>query len=528
MDKDPLRATAARNDLPRRRFLEQAGALGLAVTAGPALWPGEAMAAPRVGGHAVFGSHGAQTTDSFDPAVVPDIFISTARTAVFSTLMEVRPDGVLSPLLAESYESSPDAKQWRFKLRPGVTFHNGKTVTVDDVIATMQLHLNPDTKSPMSTVLASVETLSKDGDTAVFDLSAGSADFPVLLSEYMLSILPSKDGAASWEPAVGSGAYRLETLEPGVKAVLARNPDYFMPERGNFESIDMLAINDKVARVNALRTGEVHAISQVPPNLVSRFKGVQGIALDIRTTGDFYTYDMLMTTAPFQDNNVRLALKHAIDRDEIVAKVLGGFGVVGNDHPLGPYYAFHPSDLPQRSYDPDKAKFHVKQAGLDSLKVSIHTGSNTFPGALDGAVLIAETAKKGGIEIEVVREPDDGYGNDIWGKKPWFASHWTSRAAADPILTAAFAGGQPWNVTGFDNGAFNKLLAEARTVLDNDKRAQMYGEMAAIIRDEGASAIFAHPQAIDAVSDKIQTDGGTTATTSFASRKALEFWSFKA
>ena len=222
-----------------------------------------------------------------------------------------------------------------------------------------------------------------------------------------------------------------------------------------------------------------------------------------------------------------MALKHAIDRDQIVERVLGGYGVVGNDHPLGTYYAYHPAGIPQRSYDPDKARHYLKKAGLDSLEVPLHSGANSFPGSLDAAVLIAESAKKAGIEIEVVREPDDGYGSNVWGKAPWFAAHWTSRAAADPILTAAFLGGQPWNVTGFDNERFNALVIEARTVLDEQKRAEMYAEIALVLRDEGASAIVAHPQAIDAVSDKIQTDGGTTATTSFASRKALEFWSFK-
>ena len=521
-----LTYASTKHGVSRRRFLERAATLGVAVTA--AGLPAMANASPTKGGHAVFGSHGAQVTDSFDPAVVPDIFISTTRTAVFSTLMEVLPSGVLSPQLAESVEASPDAKQWRFKLRKGVTFHNGKTVTVEDVIASMQIHLNPNTKSPMANVLADVQTMSKDGDYVVFDLGSGSADFPVLMAEYMLSILPSVDGTAHWEPAVGSGAYALEHLEPGVKATLIRNPNYYLEGRGNFDSIDMLAINDKVARINALRTGEVHAISQVPPNLVERFKGVAGVELDIRTTGDFYTYDMLMTNAPFADNNVRMALKYAIDREQYVARVLGGFGVVGNDHCLGPYYAFHPADMPQRTYDPDKAKHYIKKAGVGTLDVPIHTGANSFPGSLDGAVLIAESAKKAGININVVREPDDGYGSDVWGKKPWFASHWTSRAAADPILTAAFLGGQPWNVTGFNNDRFNALVKEARTVLDQSKRAQMYADIAQILSDEGASAIVAHPQAIDAVSDKIQTDGGTTATTSFASRKALEFWSFKA
>lgn len=510
----------------RRRFLESGAALTAAVSTLSLGQP--ANAAAKKGGHAIFGSHGAQTTDSFDPAVVPDVYASTLRTAIFSTLVEVRPDGVLSPLLAESYESTPDAKTWRFKLRNGVEFHNGKTVSADDVIASIQLHLDPNTKSPMATVLASVKTISKDGDTVVFELEAGNADFPVLMSEYQLSILPSEDGVVSWDPAIGTGAYKLESFDPGVRAKLIRNPNYYMDGRGNFDTIELIAINDKVSRINALITGTVHAISQVPPVLVERLKGVSSVALDIRTSGEFYTFDMLMTNEPFSNNDVRLALKHAIDREEIVDKVLNGFGVVGNDHCLGPYYAYHPTNLAQRTYDPDKAKFHMKKAGLDTLRVPIHTGPNTFPGAVDVATLISESAKKCGIEVSVVREPDDGYGANIWGKKPWFASHWTARAAADPILTAAFLGGQPWNVTGFDNARFNKLVVEARTVIDAKLRAEMYSEIAQIQRDEGASAIFAHPQSIDAVSSDIQTDGGTTSTTSFASRKALEFWSFKA
>ncbi len=327
----------------------------------------------------------------------------------------------------------------------------------------------------------------------VFDLSAGNADFPVLMAEYMLGILPSKDGQVSWQEPIGTGAYKLDKLDPGVRAEMTRNADYYMPDRANFETIEMLAMNDKVSRINAIRTGEVHAISQVPPNLVKRFEGVDGVELDIRTTGEFYTYDMLMTNAPFSDNNVRMALKHAIDRELIVQRVLGGYGVVGNDHCLGPYYAYHPVDLPQRGYDPDKARHYLKQSGIDNLKVPLHTGANSFPGSLDAAVLTAESAKKAGLEIEVVREPDDGYGSNVWGKKPWFAAHWASRAAADPILTAAFLGGQPWNVTGFDNERFNNLVIEARTVLDGPKRAEMYAEIAQVLRDEGASAIVALP-----------------------------------
>src|SRR5690606_24867859 len=99
-----------------------------------------------------------------------------------------------------------------------------------------------------------------------------------------------------------------------------------------------------------------------------------------------YTLAMITTQAPFNDNNVRLALKHAIDREAIVKTVLRGYGKVANDHPISSSQKYFNKELEQRTYDPDKAKYYLKQAGLDSLSVDLAAADGGFAGAVDAAV----------------------------------------------------------------------------------------------------------------------------------------------
>ena len=132
--------------------------------------------------------------------------------------------------------------------------------------------------------------------------------------------------------------------------------------------------------------------------------------------------------------NVRLALKHAINRQELVDKILFGHGTVGNDQPIGPSYRFYDGDIPQTTYDPDKAKFYLKEAGLDSLEVTLSAADAAFPGAVDSAVLYQDEAAKAGINLTVNRVPNDGYWSDVWLKAPFCAVYWGGRADRGPDL----------------------------------------------------------------------------------------------
>jgi len=169
----------------------------------------------------------------------------------------------------------------------------------------------------------------------------------------------------------------------------------------------MLSIIDPTARTNALTTGEVDVMDRPDLKTASRLGKKPGIVIEETTGYLHYTFPMRTDTAPFDDNNVRMALKHAVNREEIVEKILYGHGTVGNDHPIAPSVAYHAADLEQRQYDPDKAKFYAKKAG--GINVKLSAADAAFAGAVDAATLYKEHAAAAGIEIEVVREPNDGY-----------------------------------------------------------------------------------------------------------------------
>src|SRR5690606_6346253 len=116
----------------------------------------------------------------------------------------------------------------------------------------------------------------------------------------------------------------------------------------------------------------------------------------------------------------------------------------------------------QRQYDPDKAKFHLKKAGMETLTVDLSAAEAAYVGAVDAAVLYREHAAKAGIDINVVREPSDGYWSNVWMKKPFVQCYWGGRPTADWMFTQAYAADANWNDTFWKHQRFNELLVQAR------------------------------------------------------------------
>ncbi|CAN0498615.1 unnamed protein product, partial [Discosporangium mesarthrocarpum] len=237
-------------------------------------------------------------------------------------------------------------------------------------------------------------------------------------------------------------------------------PNYWKDGRGFFESVDNLFIADVVARTNALKSGEIHAMANLDPKTIHLLKRDQSLNIFSTNGNKQATFPMFTDTAPFDNVDVRLALKYALNREEMLQKISKGQGEVGNDNPIGPanIYRATTDELPQRQYDPDKAKFHLKKAGLDSLKVSLSTSDTAFDGAVDATQLYAESAKAAGIEIDILRESNDGYWSNVWLKKPFVACYWGGRPTEDWIFSQIYAATASWNDTKWKNEQFNKLL----------------------------------------------------------------------
>ena len=207
-----------------------------------------------------------------------------------------------------------------------------------------------------------------------------------------------------------------------------------------------------------------------------------------------YSFPMRTDTAPFDNNDVRMAIKYATDREKILTAVLRGHGYIGNDHPIGRNQTYFASELPQRERDLDKAKFHLKRAGHSKLSVKLHSAEGLYPGAVDAIVLLKEQMAPIGIDVEVVRVPSDGYWSDVWKKKAWAACWWSARPTEDLIFSAVYFSESDLNDTFWKNSRFDDLLKRARGELDQKRRLQMYTEMQELVHFEGGELIpvFGH------------------------------------
>ncbi|MAZ21028.1 MAG: peptide ABC transporter substrate-binding protein [Roseovarius sp.] len=458
---------------------------------------------PKRGGHVRYGVRGGSTSDTLDPSTFGNTFMRTLGYGLYNTLVEIDANGAFHPELLESYEGSDGAKTWVFTLRQGISFHDGKPLTADDVIASIRHHLGEVSKSGMKALLTSIANITREDDHTIrFELDAGNADFPVIFTDYRMMILPEKDGSIDMS-GNGTGGYVLKQFEPGVRAAVERNPNYWRSDRAFFDSAEIISMSDPTSRQNALMTGGVDIIDQVDLKTVQLLKRQKGVAIMNTSGGLHYVYAMNTTLDPFDTVHVRQALKYGVDREALLKKVLRGYGSIGNDHPIPRGMQFYASDLEQTAYDPDKAKFHLKEAGLDGLDLALHVSDGLYPGAVDGVTIYKENLSAAGVNLDVAREPADGYFSNVWLKKPFVASYWGARPTADIMFSSAYASSAKWNETHWKNEAFDKLLEAARVELDESKRAEMYHDMQAMVRDEGGAVIPLFADNVFAANEKV-------------------------
>ncbi len=483
-------AEAARKKrLNRRGFMEGALATGATVAAASTLWSTQVAAqTPKKGGTFRVGVHDGNTADSLDPGTTESVYMIQLSHASRSYLTEITNTNELGPDVAVSWEATPDASEWRFKIAPGITFHSGKALTVDDIVASLNFHRGPDTTSAAAALLTDVTDITSEGDdTVVIKLSSGNADLPYLVSDYHLVILPAKGDSVDWQSGDGTGPYKIVNHEPGVRTELTRH-DGWHREGAYFDGVTMLALNDANARQTALITGDIDAITDVDLKTVGLLQRAPGIKIDDVPSGSHVTLPMFCDQAPFDNVDVRLALKYAINRQEIIEKILFGYGSIGNDHPIAPSLPYW-ADLEQRQYDPDKAKFHMDKSGLGTIDINLSAADSVMSGAVDMCVLYAEHARSAGININVVREPSDGYWSNVWLVKPFVFVQWGARPTPDVMFSLAYKDDAAWNESHWQNARFNELLLAAKAELDDAKRGDMYQEMQLLCRDDGGTIV---------------------------------------
>lgn len=493
--------------LSRRQFINRTAALWLSVSAAALMLDAApAKAEPKRGGSVKIAINDGAQTDSYDPATWQSSFTQVIFGGTLcNALTEIGPDDTILPDLAESFEASTDLAKWTFKLRNGLTFHNGKPVTSNDVIESFRYHMAPNSTSAAKAMLESIADIKADGpQTVIFTLKGGNADFPYVVSDNHLAVFPAKAGGGiDWAAGIATGPFMIESFQPGISAKMKRNPAYHKPGQPYFDAVEFVNIIDVAARTNALITGEIDYMVDVDLKTMTLLDRNPTTEI-LRTRGvRHFTFDMNTQVAPFDNPDLRKALKYAIDREDIVKKALLGNAVVSNDNPIAPQikYAFNPT--PQHNYDVEKAKEYLKKSGLSNVTLDLSVADTAFPGAMDAALLFKDHAAKAGITINVIREADDGYWDKVWQHKPFVGVDWLGRPTCDSLFTTVYAQGAPWNDTQWKNPRFDELLISGRATADDAKRQAIYAEMQQILHDDGGTIVLAYAFYIDATSKKL-------------------------
>jgi len=491
--------------LSRRAFLGRVSALGLvAALGGTLVAPKGALAQePTKGGILKMGLGGGESTDTLDPGLADGPVAFAVNRQWGDTIVNVGATNEIEPRLAESFEGNADATVWTFKIREGVKFHDGSPMTVDDVVATFKRHSDENAKSGAFGIMQGIADIKADGGNVVFTLSTGNADLPYLLADYHLIVQP-KGGVDNPNAGIGTGPYKITSSEPGVRYAFEKFAEDWDTARGHYDGVEILVINDNTARTSALQAGQVHVINRVDPKVAKLLGQAPGVVLHHVAGRGHYVFIMHCNTAPFDNKDLRLALKYAIDRQEMVDKILDGFGSIGNDIPINAAYPLFDETLEQRPFDLAKAAEHYKASGHDGSPIELLVAPGAFPGAVDAAALFQQTANKAGIPLAIKQVPDDGYWSDVWNVKPFCASYWGGRPVQDQMYSTAYLSTADWNDTKFFNKEFDDLVLAARAELDQAKRKELYGKAARILWEEGGVICPMFNDFIDAHGETLQ------------------------
>ena len=489
----------SRRDALRLGALGVAGAAGLGSLSGCAAvpQPAPAGAAQRRGGVYSHGATGGGLKDTLDPhfpVTNPDI---CRVFNLYEPLLRWNNSYEVEPAVAESVETT-DAITWTVRLREGVEFHNGKTVTPEDVLHTLATVTDPNNTSPGGVPIAAVLDLAnsraRDARTIELRLKTPYAIFDQLIAEYTVGIIPTDFDLAK---PVGTGPFKADRFVPGQLSHFLRHDNYW--ERPAFvDELFVYNFADDAAKVNALLAGQVQSVDNLPTYLAHTI-GNQGATALVAEAGAWVPFTMRVDVAPFSDVRVRQALRLIVDRQQMIDQALNGYGSIANDlfAPFDPGYAH---DLPQRTRDIDQARSLLRQAGQSDLQVELVTSSGVGAGAVESANLFVEQAREAGVSVRLNRaDPNTFYGEQdlSW---PFAQDFWNTRNYL-PQVSSSSLPSSPYNETHFNDPEFIDIVTRAGQEVDDNRRYELQRQAQEIEWNRGGFIIWGFRNQVDAYSN---------------------------
>lgn len=486
--------------LGRRRLLQTAAAGTAGFAAGRLITPARAADAPKRGGNLRVGMTGGSSSDTIAADNTVTQLDNPRILMLFEPLVSVNRQGKVANILAESLEPDSTARTWTIRLKKGVTFHNGKKLTAEDVAFTFRHIADPKNPLPGATALEPLDLPNMkvmDELTLRVPMKYPYADFPGGISapEYF-GIVP-----VGYDPKnpVGTGPFRYQSFTPGQQSVFLRNQNYWRPGLPYLDQVTVIDFATDDAAFNALQGGEIDVFSMAPLALLNEITQGGPIKALLSEPGQWVPFTMRVDKPPFNDPDVRLAMKLLVDRKQMLNVALNGHGMVASD-------VFSPWDVAfdkslVRHRDVDHAKHLLRKAGKEGLKVELVT-SDIAQGALRAAQVLVEQAKDAGVHINLRKVTTDviygpnylkwPFSQDWWNYKPYLAQ-----------VSMELLKSSPFNETHWNDDAYTKLYMQAQATVDDAKRTEIIHDMQKIDFDQGALIIPSFNDELDLMSSKV-------------------------
>lgn len=492
-------------DLSRRGVLMGAAAGGLVIAGGGAMLAPSANAAKakiKKGGVLRIGVSGGGPTETQD-AHLGGFTADTARQYQLYDRLVTRDSNFKLVLeLADSFTPNKTGNVWTIRVKKGVKFHNGRELTADDVIFTINRVLDPATKAIRSGALSGVDAAKMkkvDKYTVSVTLKSANVTFDEVFSNYAMGIVP-----VGYNPAkpVGTGPFKYKSFTPGVKSVYTKNTAYWRSGEPYVNSVEIISIGDETARVNALISGQVDVITDLPNSQVSTVKSNKKLKVINAKTGAYVPIAMNALKEPFNNPLVRQAFRLMIDREAVVKQAYSGYAQMGNDM-IGRYDEGYNAKLPQRDYDPEKARALLKKSGVTIPAMELKT-QDDVAGMLTIPQIFALNAKQAGVTVNVTT-PSNFW--DGWPGASTFATDYYINRTYLEGATLVYCGGDYAKETGWSNPAFEALIAKALKTPNKALRNEMVADAQKIEYDDGAYIVTSFYNKLDACSSKVDGFG---------------------
>jgi peptide/nickel transport system substrate-binding protein len=424
--------------------------------------------------------------------------------SLYDSLLEFDDELVVQPSLAESREASTDKKTWTFRLRDGVTFHDGSSLTADDAIHNIRTWADPNSW-PYSNGGSAIDpdlVTKLDDLTVRIGLREPNAQFDRTLAFLAFSI-KSRNEKPGGSP-VGTGPFKFVSFTPGARSEFERFKNHWRSEPVYLDRLVVdSSFTDENSRTNALKGGQIDLAPSVSFGLAKTIPA--GTAQLLRSrSGALSNLYMAVDTAPFDDVNVRQAMRLLVDRKAMVEVTFAGYGSVSNDVP-GRYTPYYDESL-VRERDVDQAKFLLKKAGKEGLTVNLQTSAVGDP-ITQAATLFQQQAKDAGVTVNL-EQIDPGaywsrYGELGFAQTWYFPVH--SLAA---VWTGTFVSTGSLNETHWYNSPLYErtktLVREAKATEDESKLTEIWHELQQQQFDEGGHINYGTYDYVDAVATSVQ------------------------